>query len=54
MSRLYTNVPRASLFEAINTLPIIRGWGDAPRMKHPAGWITGRIEAVEKFGRGVE
>jgi hypothetical protein len=30
MSRHYTNVPRPQLLEAINTLPIIERWANAP------------------------
>jgi integrase/recombinase XerD len=42
MSRLYTQVPQVSLIEAINTLPVIKAWGDAPWMKDPRGWTRNR------------
>jgi integrase/recombinase XerD len=34
-SRVYTNVPQAPLIEAINTLPVIRAWAEAPWMTDP-------------------
>jgi integrase/recombinase XerD len=37
MSRLYTNVPQQPLIDAINTLPVIAAWANAPWMKDPVG-----------------
>lgn len=54
MSRLYTNVPQAPLIAAINKLPGIKAWGEAPWMADPLGWTNRRIEAVETFRRAVQ
>ena len=48
MSRHYTHVPQRPLVEAINTLPVVKAWGDAPWMKDPIGWTNRRIEVVKK------
>ena len=37
MSRRYTAVPQEPLLKAINTLPIIDAWANAPWMKDPVG-----------------
>ena len=37
-SRVYTNVPQAPLIEAINTLPVIRAWAEAPWMTDPLAY----------------
>jgi integrase/recombinase XerD len=37
MSRRYTNVPQEPLLKAINTLPVIDAWANAPWMKDPVG-----------------
>ena len=44
MSRHYTNVPRPELIQAINTLPVIDHWANAPWMKDPVAW-AGRLIA---------
>jgi integrase/recombinase XerD len=44
MSRHYTNVPRPQLLEAINTLPVIEAWANAPWMKDPVAW-AGKLAA---------
>jgi integrase len=46
MSRHYTNVPQAPLIDAINTLPIITAWADAPWMKDPVGMSKQYIEGM--------
>ena len=51
MSRRYTHIPQPDLLEAINTLPVIKAWGDAPWMKDPVGWTKKRIEVVQKIAR---
>jgi integrase len=51
MSRHYTDVPQAPLIQAINKLPVIRAWRDAPWMIDPVGWTNRRIEAVENVRR---
>lgn len=38
MSRRYTHVPQQPLIEAINTLPVIASWRDAPWMAEPVKW----------------
>lgn len=48
MSRHYTNVPRPQLLEAINTLPIIKRWADAPWMKDPIAWASRLAEGTGK------
>jgi len=48
-SRNYTHIPQAPMLEAINTLPVVKAWGEAPWMKDPVGWTNRRIEMVEKF-----
>jgi integrase/recombinase XerD len=40
MSRHYTNVPQPKLIEAINTLPVINEWANAPWMKDPLKWAN--------------
>jgi integrase/recombinase XerD len=37
MSRHYTHVPQQPLIDAINTLPVIDAWRDAPWMRDPVG-----------------
>jgi hypothetical protein len=37
MSRHYTSVPQQPLIEAINTLPTVAAWANAPWMKDPVG-----------------
>jgi integrase/recombinase XerD len=51
MSRHYTYVPQLPMIAAINTLPVVKAWGDAPWMKDPVGWTNRRIEVVQKFAR---
>jgi integrase/recombinase XerD len=48
MSRHYTSVPQAPLIEAINTLPVIRGWTDAPWMLEPLAWAHKLAEGTGK------
>lgn len=38
MSRRYTHVPQQPLIDAINTLPVIEAWRDAPWMAEPVKW----------------
>jgi integrase/recombinase XerD len=40
MSRHYTNVPQPKLIEAINTLPVINEWANAPWIKDPLTWAN--------------
>ena len=51
MSRHYTNVPRPQLIEAINTLPVIDEWANAPWMKDPIAW-AGKL--AEGTGRRTD
>lgn len=51
MSRRYSHIPQPDMLEAINTLPVIAAWGDAPWMKDPVGWTNRRIEVVQKQAR---
>jgi integrase/recombinase XerD len=46
MSRHYTNVPQASLIEAINTLPVVPAWMNAPWMKDPIGMAKTYVEGM--------
>ena len=39
-SRHYTNVPQPQLLAAINTLPVIEAWANAPWMKDPIAWVA--------------
>jgi integrase/recombinase XerD len=48
MSRHYTNVLRPQLLDAINTLPIIERWADAPWMKDPIAWASKLAEGTGK------
>lgn len=48
MSRHYTNVPRPQLLEAINTLPIVDRWANAPWMKDPIAWASKLAEGTGK------
>jgi integrase/recombinase XerD len=48
MSRHYTNVPRPQLLEAINTLPVIHEWANAPWMKDPLAWAGKLAEGTGK------
>lgn len=53
MSRHYTNVPRKELIAAIDTLPIVKAWVDAPWMKDPVR-LTSAYAGVEwKHGSGT-
>jgi integrase/recombinase XerD len=53
MSRHYTNVPQKPLIKAINTLPVIEEWANAPWMLDPVAWShrlaegTGRRNDLE-------
>ncbi|WP_368039705.1 tyrosine-type recombinase/integrase [Tardiphaga sp. vice352] len=40
MSRRYTNVPQAPMIAAINKLPVIEAWSQAPWMTDPIGHLT--------------
>lgn len=51
MSRNYTWVPQKPLIEAINTLPVIEAWRDAPWMHDPVTWQR-RLVRYENGGRG--
>jgi integrase len=46
MSRHYTNVPRKELIAAIDTLPTVKAWAEAPWMKDPVG-LTGTYAGVD-------
>lgn len=48
MSRLYTDVPQAPLIEAINTLPVVEAWANAPWLKDPLGWAGKLAEGTGK------
>lgn len=48
MSRHYTNVPQAPMIEAINTLPVIEAWANAPWMLDPVAWAHKLIEGTGK------
>ena len=50
MSRLYVQVPQRPLIEAINTLPVIPAWRDAPWMLDPIKWQR-RLVRYENNGR---
>jgi integrase/recombinase XerD len=50
MSRLYVQVPQRPLIEAINTLPVIEAWRDAPWMHDPIKWQR-RLVRYENNGR---
>ncbi|HET8635503.1 MAG TPA: tyrosine-type recombinase/integrase [Acidobacteriaceae bacterium] len=53
MSRNYTWIPQAPLIEAINTLPVIDAWRNAPWMADPVTWQR-RFVRYENGGRGGE
>jgi hypothetical protein len=48
-STSYTVQSVPDVLDAINTLPVVKAWGDAPWMKDPIGWTNRRIEVVQKF-----
>jgi integrase/recombinase XerD len=48
MSRHYTNVPRPQLLEAINTLPVIERWANAPCINDPIAWAAKLAEGTGK------
>lgn len=48
MSRNYTKVPQAPLIEAINTLPVIEEWANAPWMSNPVAWTRRLVEGTGK------
>jgi len=59
MSRHYTNVPRKELIAAIDTLPTVKAWAEAPWMKDPVGlggsyagvdWVHGSGTRKRKRG----
>ncbi|MGB3042525.1 MAG: tyrosine-type recombinase/integrase [Xanthobacteraceae bacterium] len=53
MSRHYTNVPRKELIAAIDTLPTVKAWVDAPWMKDPVS-LTSAYAGVEwRHGSGT-
>jgi integrase/recombinase XerD len=47
-SRHYTTVPQAPLLEAINTLPVIDAWANAPWMLDPLAWAHKLAEGTGK------
>lgn len=49
MSRHYTNVPRKELIAAIDTLPVVKTWANAPWMKDPVGLTSAKIKHHPKF-----
>lgn len=51
MSRHYTNVPQALLIDAINTLPVIGDWANAPWLHDPMQFQR-RLKRYENYGRG--
>lgn len=48
MSRNYTDVPVADLIDAINSLPIIEDWANAPWMLDPLPWVGRLAEGTGK------
>jgi integrase/recombinase XerD len=46
MSRLYTNVPQQPLIDAINTLPVIGTWAEAPWMKDPVRFANQYVQGM--------
>jgi integrase/recombinase XerD len=46
MSRLYTNAPQQPLIDAINTLPVIAGWANAPWMNDPIGLAKQYVQGM--------
>lgn len=59
MSRHYTNLPQKELIAAIDTLPVVKAWADAPWMKDPVGltsvyagvdWVHGSGTRKRKRG----
>lgn len=52
MSRHYTNVPQKPLIDAINTLPVVEGWGELPWMREPAKHINRLVRPVNNGRRG--
>jgi integrase/recombinase XerD len=46
MSRRYTSVPQEPLLKAINTLPVIEAWANAPWMKDPVGMSKRYVEGM--------
>lgn len=53
MSRHYTNVPRKELIAAIDTLPVVKAWADAPWMKDPVGLTSAYAGVDLKHGSGT-
>ena len=47
-SHNYTTVPQAPLLEAINTLPVIDAWANAPWMQDPLAWAHKLAEGTGK------
>ncbi len=47
-SRHYTTVPQAPLLDAINTLPMIDAWANAPWMRDPLAWAHKLAEGTGK------
>jgi integrase/recombinase XerD len=54
MSRHYTHVPQAPLIGAINTLPVIEAWANAPWMKDPLAWAGKLAEGTGKRNDLIE
>jgi integrase/recombinase XerD len=50
MSRSYTHVPQPEMIEAINKLPVIEAWRDAPWMADPIAWQR-RLVRFENNGK---
>jgi integrase/recombinase XerD len=48
MSRHYTHVPQQPLLHAINTLPVIKAWADAPWLQKPLEWAHKLAEGTGK------
>lgn len=47
-SRRYTHIPQPNLIEAINTLPVIEAWANAPWMHDPLAWAHKLAEGTGK------
>lgn len=53
MSRHYTNLPQKELIAAIDTLPVVKAWADAPWMKDPVGMTSAYAGVDWKHGSGT-
>jgi integrase len=53
MSRHYTNLPQRELIKAIDSLPTVKAWLDAPWMKDPVGLTSAYAGVDWKHGSGT-